>query len=180
MSKMYTPSVLPLVSYPDIPLKTKLQPVYDGMDVRRIAADMTATMLHHKGIGLAANQVGYEHRLIVVHVPEAQATTSEPHALGFTVNPIVMVNPEVTRQYDKPQPMRESCLSDPGFSRVVKRHESIWVKYTTVDGEQAAGRFCGLLARAIQHEIDHLDGVNLRDWAPSRIRVIARGSEVKP
>ncbi len=116
--------------------------------LRQLIADLRATMQAYGGVGLAANQVGVAQRVIVVDVPvdeEERAT----HAL---------VNPVIKRRYDT-QTAEEGCLSIPGIWEEVTRSGRVLVQALDEEGRPLELDAEGYLARAIQHEIDHLDGV---------------------
>lgn len=117
----------------------------------RLVRDMFETMYHAEGIGLAAPQVGVSKRLIVVDLRrENQVDVPDRVAL---VNPkIVWVSGETEKQ-------PEGCLSIPGLEEVVGRAVSVRVEALDPDGRPIAIEADGLFARALQHEIDHLDGV---------------------
>lgn len=120
-------------------------------DVEALVDDMFATMHANLGIGLAAPQVGELLRLVVIELPPNE---KDPQA-GI---PYVLVNPEV-RQLGEREPMSEGCLSLPGFRAMVERARTATVTYTGIDGRPARLDARGLLAQALQHEIDHLNGV---------------------
>ena len=120
-------------------------------EVEALVDDMFATMHANLGIGLAAPQVGELLRLVVIELPPNE---KDPQA-GI---PYVLVNPEVRRLGER-EPMSEGCLSLPGFRAMVERARTATVTYTGVDGRPARLDARGLLAQALQHEIDHLNGV---------------------
>ena len=113
-------------------------------DLRKLAADMFETMYKAHGCGLAAPQIGVNKRLIVLD-------TDNEHRF-------VMINPEITKSSGK-EICEEGCLSLPGLREKVQRATKITARYTDLDGQQMEVTAEGLLARAIQHEIDHLEGV---------------------
>lgn len=110
---------------------------------REIGNEMLALMHSMKGVGLAAPQVGLLHRFIVV----------SHSGIEF-----VAINPEITYRRGRVGGM-EGCLSAPGKYVRVDRAEAIRVRYTAPNGEDCERRAAGLLARVIQHEVDHLDGI---------------------
>ncbi|MBC7959973.1 MAG: peptide deformylase, partial [Vallitaleaceae bacterium] len=111
-------------------------------NVRMLAADMLETMYHSAGVGLAAPQVGILKRLIVIDVGDG---------------PIVMINPEILHQSGE-QEGQEGCLSCPGKAGLVKRPMNVKAEATNLNGEKFTVDGEALLARAICHEIDHLNG----------------------
>jgi peptide deformylase len=130
-------------------LKTRASPVesFDG-SLSNLAEDMLATMREHEGVGLAANQVGRLKRILVAALEEDE---------------FVLVNPVVEEAAETTEKELEGCLSIPGIQVEVERPTAI-----TVSGQDASGsplkiEASGLLARILQHEIDHLDGVLILD-----------------
>lgn len=148
-------AVREIKKYPDEVLGRKAELVQDVDDgLRRLADDMVETMYAAPGIGLAAPQVGVSKRLIVVHV------TLEDEESPL----IVLFNPEIVEAEDVIE-FEEGCLSLPGFTCTIKRSASVAVKGLDRDGRPVTVHADGLLAVALQHEIDHLDGVLLLDKA---------------
>ena len=125
--------------------------------LRRLAEDMYETMLHAPGIGLAAPQVGLLLRLIVVDVPDDY---EEEGSKGAS---LTLINPEIVKatgsQIDPP----EGCLSIPNWIGNVPRAQRIVVKARDLDFREVRVRAEGMVARALQHEIDHLDGILFTD-----------------
>ena len=128
-------------------------------EVEALVEDMFATMHENFGIGLAAPQVGELVRLVVIELPPDE---KDPHA-GV---PYVLINPELRRLGDR-ESMTEGCLSLPGYRAMVERGRTATVTYTDLDGRSACLDASGLLAQAIQHEIDHLNGVLFIDHLDS-------------
>jgi peptide deformylase len=131
--------------------------------VRKLIADMLETMYAHKGVGLAAQQVGVALQLTVIDV---RGVTDRPSSLevdGQPVDiaeamPLVLINPEVT-PVGKPVSGPEGCLSFPEIFADVSRPDLVDVKATNGEGKIIEFRCGGLLARAVQHETDHLHGI---------------------
>ena len=141
--------IRPIRIYPDPVLRVRCGEVetFDE-DLRRLAADMVETMHDAPGIGLAAPQVGVEARVAVVDLSVGE----DPDALH------VLVNPEVVEREGRGVET-EGCLSLPSITDKVPRSERIVVRARTVQGEPFEMEATDWLARAILHEIDHLDGV---------------------
>lgn len=141
-------ALLNICVYPDPVLREKARPI-DAVDgaVRKLIDDMAETMYNAPGIGLAANQVGRPVRLIVVDLQRED----DPHGL------IVLVNPEII-QASGELVWEEGCLSVPEFFAEVHRHENVVVRGLNADGKPVVIHADGLLAVALQHEIDHLNG----------------------
>ncbi len=149
-------AVLEIRKYPDEALKRKAEPV-EAVDeaLRRLMDDMVETMYAARGIGLAALQVGVSKRLIVVDVS---------HLEGETAPLVVLVNPEIVESHGSIK-TEEGCLSLPEFLTTVERAEAVTVKGLDREGMETTVPAEGLLAVALQHEIDHLDGTLILDRA---------------
>lgn len=120
--------------------------------LRGLADDMFETMMDAPGIGLAAPQVGVLRRLIWVHVPENYHEDGEPELS------IALVNPEIVKAHGRVLAY-EGCLSIPGWTAEVPRAEVVTVKGIGLDNRPVRIKARGWGARALQHEIDHLDGI---------------------
>lgn len=132
-------------------------------EVRKLIADMLETMYAHKGVGLAAQQVGVAQQLTVLDVRGATDRPSWAERKGERVDvaelmPLVLVNPEI-KPVGEPAPGPEGCLSFPEIYAEITRPESIDVKAIDREGKVIEFRCGGLLARAVQHEVDHLQGI---------------------
>ncbi len=118
-------------------------------EIRQLARDMLVTMYSCDGIGLAAPQVGIHKRMIVVDVAPDQEQAP----------PLVLINPEIQDYSGEVILDQEGCLSIPGVYCDVKRYDEIVVSFKDETGRPRRVKTTGLLARVIQHEIDHLNGV---------------------
>ena len=139
-------SVLPVRFVPDPVLKRKAQrvPRIDA-PVKRLVRDMVETMHSSGGIGLAANQVGSLQRVVVIQFPEEE--------------PLVLINPRVVRREGERE-LDEGCLSIPGYQGRVKRSIKVRVRAQDLSGREIRLKAeDDLLAQALEHEIDHLNGV---------------------
>lgn len=144
-------------------LREKASPVDVVTDeIRVLIRDMFDTMYDAEGIGLAAPQVGISLRILVVDVAEEEGEERHVHAL---VNPVVV---EAGLETGKET---EGCLSIPGLEETVTRPLQVVVEALSPDGEPVRIEADGLLARALQHEVDHLDGVLFID----RLSSLKRG-----
>lgn len=159
---------LELVYYGHPALRSRGRPVakIDGK-IEKLASDMIDTMYANDGVGLAAHQVGLPVRLFVVDVREARDRPSQMTIDGRKVSlekvmPLVLINPTVT-EHGSPDTGPEGCLSIPGITADVTRPAEVEVEATGIDGEAVRFHASGLLARAVQHENDHLDGVLFTD-----------------
>ena len=153
-------AILEIRTYPDDVLKKKALPVEKvDKSLQRLIDNMIETMYAAPGIGLAAPQVGVSKRLLVIDI------SSKEEKIPL----IVLINPEIT-EADGLVDSEEGCLSLPDYTTVVKRADRVIVKGLDREGNPVEMECTELLARAIQHEIDHLDGVLLID----RISAIKR------
>ena len=153
-----------VVLYGDPVLRAKAAPVarVDG-DIRALANDMLETMHAANGIGLAAEQVGRTEAICVIDVPPPPPDAEgEPPPAPEVPMPLVLINPTITASEGE-QLGQEGCLSLPEIYVNVKRAETVKVAYTDLDGKPVETVAGGLVSRAIQHELDHLDGVLLVD-----------------
>lgn len=116
-------------------------------EIRLVCSDMVETMYAAHGVGLAANQIGLAMCIVTVE------TGSEKESA-----PIAVLNPEIV-SIEGEEAAEEGCLSIPGFYETVKRAKKALVKGITVDGKEFRIECSGLIARAFQHELDHLKGV---------------------
>ena len=151
-------AVMPVLPYPNPFLRERAAPVADFDDaLRTLVADMEQTMADRDGLGLAATQVGVGLRVLILS-PLAfsrDATEEDPN--------FVVINPEVTWQSQETELAEEGCLSFPGVYIKVKRPLQVRIKAFDASGESYEIEGEGLGARAILHEIDHLNGVVMID-----------------
>ena len=138
-----------IIKYPHPTLRYRSKPLKRiDSALRETVAEMFQLMYEAQGIGLAANQVDLPYRLFVLNVHEERLKDHE----------MVFINPVISKPKD-PDEKEEGCLSLPGVYAQVRRPASIHVTALNLAGEPIEGEFSGLLARAIQHETDHLDGI---------------------
>lgn len=147
--------ILPIRLWPDPVLKERSVDVtlFDD-ELRSFAENMAETMYASRGLGLAAPQVGELRRVIVVDVDDVDQENSR----GL----LTLINPEVISGSGSIV-WEEGCLSFPGVSEKVKRPNEIRVRYQTTDGALCEVEASGIFSVCIQHEIDHLNGVNFID-----------------
>ncbi|HZH40061.1 MAG TPA: peptide deformylase [Gemmatimonadales bacterium] len=141
---------LHLLGSPVLRERAKPVPAVDDT-VRQFVADLFDTMHAAKGVGLAANQVGVALRVAVVDVGEE------------TPDPLVLINPIVTPRGDVVETAEEGCLSIPDLFAEVERPLDITLEALDRDGKPYRMEISGYKARAVQHEVDHLDGVLFLD-----------------
>jgi peptide deformylase len=148
-------ALLPIINLPDPLLRQISTPVerFDD-DLRRLIADMFETMYHAPGVGLAAVQIGLTRRLLTVDVADDDETPK----------PIAMVNPEILYLSSTVKSHEEGCLSVPDTRLEIERPAIVRVRYLDADGKQHELEAEGLLATAIQHEYDHLEGKLIVDF----------------
>ncbi|MEO1206735.1 MAG: peptide deformylase [Pseudomonadota bacterium] len=142
---------LPIITIPDPLLRevsTPVETVNNG--VLRLLDDMLETMYEAPGIGLAAVQVGVLKRLVVIDIGDEEDEDAK--------RPICMINPEIVSRDGEPSLYEEGCLSIPDIKVDVERPSLCTVRFIDRDGKQIELETDGLLAKAIQHEVDHLDG----------------------
>jgi peptide deformylase len=143
--------------------------------IRKLIADMFETMYAHKGIGLAAQQVGLPLRLTVLDVrgitdrPSSLELQGRPTEVGEFM-PLVLINPDVRPVAGPSVTGPEGCLSFPEIFAEITRPDLVDVKALDQDGNEQEFRCGGLLARAIQHEVDHLHGILFIDRMEKQIK----------
>jgi peptide deformylase len=156
--------ILPILQYGDLALRAKGKPI-DKIDhrIRELAANMLETMHAANGVGLAAQQVGEALQLTVLDVsgvedrPSTMSLNGE-HVDPKTSMPLILINPHIVlgRESDMGT---EGCLSFPEITGEIERAQSAVVRAKTLEGKEIEIEATGLLARALQHEIDHLNGI---------------------
>jgi peptide deformylase len=145
-------ALLPILEVPDPRLKVKAAPVTEvDAELRKTVSDMLETMYKAPGIGLAGTQVGVMKRICVVDVADRKA--------GEEPRPMVLLNPDVAWRSEDEDTAEEGCLSLPNQYADVTRPKAVRVRYLDLEGAEQEVEADGLLARCLQHEIDHLDGV---------------------
>ena len=156
--------VLPIVMYGTPVLRQKGAKVEAVTPtIKKLIADMFETMYAYKGIGLAAQQVGVPIQLTVIDVrgatdrPSSLEIKGEPAEVA-TIMPLVLINPEIT-PVGQPVAGAEGCLSFPEIFADITRPDAVDIKALNGEGQPLEFRCGGLLARAAQHETDHLQGI---------------------
>lgn len=154
-----------IINYGHPYLRVKSQKVEKIDDeIRELIKDMIETMIDAEGIGLAAPQVAQTISLLVINTDHIEEG-AEPEAF---INPVI---------YDDEgeSSMEEGCLSIPDIREDVKRPETIKIKYTDIDGLEHDEQMSGMLARVMQHEVDHLNGVLFIDKiSPMKRRLLSK------
>lgn len=146
-------AVLSVLEFPDPRLRTVAKPVTEFNEkLQTIIDDMIETMYDQNGLGLAATQVDFHQRLVVMDFSEDKS------------EPIVFINPEFEVLDDAPNAQQEGCLSVPGFYEHIYRAAKVKVKALDRHGKPFEMEADELLAVCVQHEIDHLDGKLMVDY----------------
>ncbi|MDZ7289089.1 MAG: peptide deformylase [candidate division KSB1 bacterium] len=159
-------AVWPIRKYGDPILRKKASKVVSfDPTLREVVADMIETMQAAKGIGLAANQIGMTHALCVIDV-------------GLIIegaSPQAFVNPVILKESGNEVSFEEGCLSIPEINEEVPRKERILVGYQDLDGVAHEQEYEGMMARVLQHEIDHLNGIFFVDrLSPLRRKLLSK------
>ena len=156
--------ILPILEYGDPILRAKGKPIENIDDrIRELAANMIETMHTANGVGLAAQQVGESLQLTVLDVSLVEDRPSTLKVDGEEVDPkaampLVLINPEIQLQ-GAAETGVEGCLSFPEITGDIERATSVTVRAQTLEGSAIEIEATGFLARAIQHEGDHLNGI---------------------
>ncbi len=151
-----------IVLYPDSPLTVKAAPIESfGPELQPLVSDMFETMAANDGCGLAGPQVGVSKRILVLHEPEQNIS-------------MCLINPEILDP-EGSEIAEEGCLSLPNVFAEVTRHARIRVKAFDEHGKHLDFGASGLLARIIQHETDHLDGIVF----PDRLDILSRAARLQ-
>ncbi|PSQ98765.1 MAG: peptide deformylase [Bacteroidetes bacterium SW_8_64_56] len=167
--------VLPIYVYGHDALRQETEPVEENTDdLQSLIDDMIETMRNAAGIGLAAPQVGRTERLFVVDLTpmaDEMAEAEEP----LPPQPMVLINPEIVEESTETVDLEEGCLSIPEVREAVTRPERIRMRYLDRTFEEQEIEAGHMLARVLQHERDHLDGILFTDYLSSfRKRLLQR------
>lgn len=167
--------VLPIYLYGHDALRQETEPVEQNTDeLQALVDNMIETMRNAAGIGLAAPQVGRSERLFVVDVTP-MATEMEEEGEPVPPQPMVFINPEIVEESDATVDMEEGCLSIPEVREAVTRPKRVRMRYRDRNFEQQEIETGSVLARVVQHEYDHLEGVLFTDYLSSfRKRLLRR------
>ena len=148
-------AILPICHFPDDSVLRQKAKRVSSIDssIQRLINDMVETMQEVNGVGLAAPQVGVSLRVVVLQMPEEE--------------PMAIINPEIVKRGGE-QEVTEGCLSIPGHFGQIKRSASVIVKGQDGKGRAIRIRATGLMAEALEHEIDHLNGILYIDHIESQ------------
>lgn len=145
-------SVLQVLTFPDDRLRTVAKPVEAvTTEIQKFVDNMIETMYAEEGIGLAATQVDFHQRIVVIDVSDTRD------------QPMVLINPEITEKRGE-DGIEEGCLSVPGARALVPRASEVSVKALNREGEEFTFEADDLLAICVQHELDHLEGKLFVDY----------------
>ncbi|MFC1934627.1 peptide deformylase [Chloroflexota bacterium] len=159
-------AIIPIRVVPDPILRQKSKRVRNiNGSIQKLIGDMIETMHAAPGVGLAAPQVGVSLRVIVIGIPEQED--------------IALINPEIVRRKGE-RLVNEGCLSVPGYVGEVKRAESVTAKGRDQNGKEIRIKADGLLAQALEHEINHINGVLYIDQLESMDKLHKIESEEVP
>lgn len=156
-------AVLPILTYDDDLLRQEADPVKENSQkLQKLIDDMFETMYNADGVGLAAPQVGHLIRLFVVNT-DVMVDKDEPEQAEEKLGPVTMINPVIIAESDELEELEEGCLSIPGVNAAVTRPKSVRVRYLDRELNERELDIEGWLARVVQHERDHLDGILFLD-----------------
>jgi len=156
--------LLKVVKYPDPRLRENCTPVEEiNDDIRRLVERMKEIMFTSNGVGLAASQLGVTVRLFVI------SPTFDPDDFHVYINPEIISG-------EKPVSDEEGCLSFPGIYCKIKRFFSVTIKARDLEGNERTEIHEDLSARAVQHELDHLNGMLLYDRMGSLAKMVHRSA----
>lgn len=151
---------LPILAWPDQHLSQRCAAVTDLADVQELAANMLETMYAAQGRGLAAPQVGEMCRMFVMDIGWKEGNA----------DPLVMINPVLQDVGEESAVNTEGCLSIAGVTAEVRRHTTVQMQWTSLEGARMVQGFSGFGAICVQHELDHLNGVVTFDHLDADIR----------
>jgi peptide deformylase len=135
----------------------------ESIDMKQTIDDMFETMYHYKGIGLSANQVGLPYRIFIMGTPETE---------------LVFINPVIRSLSKEQEAADEGCLTHPGLYVKIKRSTEVRLFHSNLHGESRALTYKGMTARIIQHEMDHLEGIDYQRRA-NRIHLERARNQLK-
>ncbi|MTI31646.1 peptide deformylase [Xanthovirga aplysinae] len=162
--------IYPIVAYGDPVLRKEAQDIEkDSIDVKQLSQDMFETMHEANGVGLAAPQIGKSIRLFVVEV-ELEEEDQEPFHFKR-----VFVNAEIIEEDGEDWPFEEGCLSIPNIREEVMRPEKLKIRYFDENWKEYEEEYDGMIARVIQHEYDHIDGILFTDYLSGLKKRLLKG-----
>jgi len=172
--------ILEIVKYPGTVLRTKGKKITQITDeIRTLAVDMVETMHDAHGVGLAAQQIGKPIQMAVIDVSSSEERPSTMSIDGKPVDlqewmPMVLINPELILSREREIGI-EGCLSFPELTGDIERSSVVKATGQMLDGSKVTFEATGLLSRALQHEVDHLNGILFVDRMNSATKVSIAG-----
>lgn len=157
--------ILPVIGYGHPILKKSAQPIdVDYPDLKKLISDMYETMYNASGVGLAAPQIGKSIRLFIIDTSPFDSEDFELNS-GFKSASIkkTFINPEIIHQSGDTKSFEEGCLSIPNIREKINRKSEITLKYLDENFISHQENFNGIIARVIQHEFDHIEGILFTD-----------------
>lgn len=155
--------ILPIYVFGHDALRRETEPVTENTEaVQTLISNMIETMRAANGLGLAAPQVGRTERIFVVDLLPI-ASDLQKEGLDIPEQPMVFINPKITWESDSTGKFEEGCLSIPDVREPVRRPERVQVEYLDRNFEEQSYEMSDMLARVVQHEYDHLEGVLFTD-----------------
>ena len=153
--------LLPITLFGDKILRKETSRVMEvDNKIIELIRNMFATMRNANGVGLAANQVGVDKQIFVVDISGIE---------GYEENkPLTIINPKIIERSQSTNKMEEGCLSIPDIRREIERPAEIVITYQDIDLKDHTMRVDDVLARVMQHEYDHLQGILFTDYFPER------------
>lgn len=157
--------IYPIVAFGDPVLKREAEDIDEDFDIKALVADMFETMENANGVGLAAPQIGKSIRVFVVDATPI-LDDGEEFRKAF-------INPTILEETGKPWAYEEGCLSIPGVREDVSREPTLKIHYFDEDWNEYEEEYDGMIARVIQHEYDHIEGILFTDYlSPFKKRLI--------
>lgn len=148
--------IYPIVAFGDPVLKKQAADIDENFDIKTLVADMFETMENANGVGLAAPQIGKAIRVFIVDATPV-LEDGEEFRKAF-------INPTILEESGEPWPYEEGCLSIPGIREDVSREPVVKIHYFDENWNEYEEEYDGMIARVIQHEYDHIEGVLFTDY----------------
>ena len=169
--------ILPIIGYGAPILKKRAQKIEKNYpDLKKLISDMFETMYNASGVGLAAPQIGKSIRLFIIDTSAFDNEEFEATS-GFKSTTLkkVFINPEIIDEKGKLRPFEEGCLSIPNIREIIERKSEITLSYFDENFVSHKDSFNGIIARVIQHEYDHIEGVLFTDKVSSFKKKLIKG-----
>jgi peptide deformylase len=170
--------ILPIVAYGNPVLKKKAKDVpKDSINFKEFIENMWETMYNANGVGLAAPQVGISSRIFIVDTSPFADSENMNNDEFKLVNSFkrIFINPMIIKESGNEWDFNEGCLSIPEIRADIKRHDSVTIKYFDQEFREHHETFYGIIARVIQHEYDHVEGILFTDKLTPLKRKLIKG-----